>query len=181
MAASSKYKLIIGLGNSGEEYLDTYHNAGFLFIDYLKRRLEISTEGTTTIGRKKVFHFMKTPTIVLIKPITYMNESGNAVKKILEYYNISPRETLIVHDDSDIEIGNYKISEERGSAGHKGVESIVSSLGTNDLVRLRLGIRKNVKSGKRLKAEDLVLKNISKADFLLLEKVFEKATQEIIG
>ena len=152
-----KPKIVIGLGNPGEEYEKTYHNVGFLFIKYLINKKPTNSE--------------------LIKSDVYMNESGKFVAKIMQKTGVKPEELLVVHDDSDIELGKYKLSFGRGSAGHKGAESIIKSLGTKNFWRLRIGIRK-VSSIKyqvlRKKAEEFVLRKISKADLEILNQVFWK-------
>lgn len=168
-------KLIVGLGNPDEEYANTYHNAGFLFVDYL--------------NKQQLAHNKQQ----VLKTDTYMNESGKFVAKMLKKTGAKPEEILLVHDDSDIEIGNYKISFSRGSAGHHGVESVIKSLKTKNFWRLRIGIRpalrlmlqrgEPLKSKKksglpaeahRAKAGEFVLKKISKKDLEIFEKVFEE-------
>lgn len=151
-----KPQLIIGLGNPGKQYEKTYHNAGFLFIQYLMDKKPANSE----------FRIQNSE---LLKSDVYMNESGKFVAKILKKHGVKPKEILIVHDDSDIELGKYKISFGRGSAGHRGVESIIKSFGTKNFWRLRIGIRKTAKE----KAGELVLKKISKKDWEILEKVFQ--------
>ena len=151
-----KPRLIIGLGNPGKQYEKTYHNAGFLFIQYLMDKKPANSE----------FRIQNSE---LLKSDVYMNESGKFVAKILKKHGVKPKEILIVHDDSDIELGKYKISFGRGSAGHRGVESIIKSFGTKNFWRLRIGIRKTAKE----KAGELVLKKISKKDWEILEKVFQ--------
>jgi len=158
--------LIIGLGNPGKKYEKTYHNAGFLFIDYLTGKNPADD-------------------LILLKPTTFMNESGKSVKEALKRFSVKPEEILVVHDDSDIELGKYKISFGRNSAGHRGVESIIKSIGTKNFRRLRIGIGKisNIKKDppgilrkqklKRMKAGELVLKKINKKDWGILEKVFQ--------
>ncbi|MBI5306200.1 peptidyl-tRNA hydrolase [Candidatus Wolfebacteria bacterium] len=161
-------KLIIGLGNPDEKYEKTCHNAGFLFIDYLNNQQPIK--------------------IKTLKSDVFMNESGIFIAKIIKKTKLKPEEILIIHDDSDIELGKYKFSFGRGSAGHNGVESIIKSLKTKNFWRLRIGIRPKVSNIKdqvsrkkaglpaetqRAKAGDFVLKKINKKDFDVLEKVFE--------
>lgn len=148
-------KLIIGLGNPEKKYENTYHNVGHLFVDYLAGEALKSDE--------------------------YMNESGKYVAKMVKKFGVKPEELLIVHDDSDIEIGNYKITPPgHGAAGHHGVESIQQHLKTNDFSRLRIGIRPKQAEGEaRMKALDFVLKKISPADKKLLEKAFEEARAEL--
>jgi len=162
-------KLIIGLGNPGKEYEKTYHNAGFLFIDSLIEKIPD--------------YKLQTTNYKLFKSDVYMNESGGFVAKTLKKRGIKPKEILIVHDDSDIEIGKYKISFGRGSAGHNGVESIIKSLKTKNFWRLRIGIRHGLTQNKRgpirKKASEMVLKKISKKDLEILEDVFKETAQKI--
>lgn len=155
-------KLIIGLGNPGTIYKDTYHNAGFLFVDYL-------TKTQPSLNSQPLAP-------ALIKSAVYMNESGNFVKKIIKESKTKPRELLIVHDDADIPLGKYKFSFGSGSAGHKGVESIIKALGTKDFWRLRIGIRKQ-ELGIRQKAENFVLKKVSRTNKKILENLFEQITK----
>ena len=178
-------KLIIGLGNPGKEYERTYHSAGFLFVDYLIKNPSISN-----------FHPPASGGGLISKPLksdVYMNESGKFVKKALQKYQIKPEEILITHDDSDIEIGKYKISFGRGSAGHNGVESIIKALKTKNFWRLRVGIRKKTglpadlsakaqratAEARQVKAGEIVLKKISKKDLEILEDVFKKSLENL--
>lgn len=144
-----KPRLIIGLGNPGKEYEKTYHNVGFLAVDFFAKNPPISK---------------------LLKSNVYMNESGKFVVKTIKKIKAKPEELLIVHDDSDIELGKYKISFGRGSAGHRGIQSIIDSLKTKNFRRLRIGIRK--KAGE--KAEKFVLKKISKNDLKVFKKLFSE-------
>lgn len=152
------FKLIVGLGNPDKKYENTYHNAGFLFIDFLKKKPQIAK---------------------ILKSTEYMNESGKFVAKELKRSGARPEELLIVHDDSDIALGNYKLSFARGAAGHHGIESVMASIKKNNFWRLRIGIRpQNEKV--RQKSEKFVLKKISAADKEVLEEVFAKAAAEIL-
>ncbi|OIO49204.1 MAG: hypothetical protein AUJ39_01480 [Parcubacteria group bacterium CG1_02_42_13] len=173
--ASSKYKLILGLGNSGKDYEHSYHNAGFLFLDSLLGELKLK--------RVKSFAYAKIDGATIVKPLTFMNESGKAVKQAIKYFRLQPEEIVIVHDDSDVQLGKYKLSISRGSAGHRGVESIIKSLGTKNFARLRIGIRSEANPPslklRRARAGDFVLKKISKRDYMLLNSAFEKIAKEI--
>lgn len=117
-------KLIIGLGNPGTKYEKTRHNIGFMVLDVLIKNEQFDS--------KKV---------KLIKPQTFMNNSGQEVKKITDYYKIPAKNIIIIHDDIDLPLGEIKIQQNRSSAGHKGVQSIIDSLGTKDFTRMRIGIR----------------------------------------
>lgn len=163
-----QFKLIIGLGNSGEEYQNTYHNVGYLFVDYLRKaKPEYAAEKTDG----------------------YMNESAVSVKKIMRRRNAALEATLIAHDDSDLFIGDCKLSFDRGSAGHKGVQNIMDTLKSKKFWRLRIGIRPKPTTNndleeaglsagaRRAKAGEFVLKHISAADKKNLAGVFEQAAQ----
>lgn len=171
-------KFIIGLGNPDGKYRNTYHNVGRLFVDLLAQKLgaqEIET------GIIKAFKLSSVKSLTLLKPELYMNESGLAIKKALEKLNLGPESFLIVHDDSDIEIGNWKFSFDKGSAGHKGVESVIKALKTKKFWRLRIGIRPKQKGdSRRLKAEEFVLKNIPPSEKKKIYSTLEALTEKII-
>jgi len=166
MEARNSYKAIIGLGNPDKKYYDTYHNVGFLFIDFLKNNrdsFEISTPNTK-ISKSDVF----------------MNESGKYVKKNAKKYGAKPIDLLIVHDDSDIYLGDYKLSFDKNSAGHKGIDSIITNLKSKKFWRLRIGIRPKEREGQeRLKAEKFVLKKISASNKKAIESAFSKIANNL--
>lgn len=155
MKINPEIKLIIGLGNPGKEYEKTYHNAGFLAVDFLTENL---------------------PDFKFLKSDIFMNQSGDFVKKAIKKYKIKPEELMIAHDDGDIELGKCKISFNRGSAGHKGVESIIKSLKTKNFYRLRIGTRPKVflRRNKRIKAGSFALKKISAENLKIFEGVFKE-------
>ncbi|MDD5430813.1 MAG: aminoacyl-tRNA hydrolase [Candidatus Pacebacteria bacterium] len=173
------FKHVIGLGNPDPKYKNTYHNAGFMAIDFLTKNAETNWQKASTGN----FEFLKIDDVIFIKTLTFMNESGKAVKSSVKYFKIKPEEILIIHDDSDIFLGNYKISYDSGAAGHHGIESVQKELKTKNFWRLRIGIRPQPKSAtaKRLKAELFVLKKIIPANKKTLEKVFEDISPKITG
>lgn len=189
---STKIKLIIGLGNPESKFQNTYHNAGHLFVDYLA---ELLTAPKFKKQRLKHFEFSKTTNQALIKTTTHMNNSGSVVKESLQFFSTQPEETVVAHDDSDIMLGNYKIEFGRGTAGHRGIESIVKALRTKNFWRLRIGVRKsNVKgpakggtrqgwqrSDIRLKAGDFVLKKISSANKKILDETFQEIGKKLLA
>ncbi len=185
-----KVKLIIGLGNPGEKYAATYHNVGQLFISYIIQHETWSIKYRSFLASRLMFRDSRQrrgspgaarSMIYIVKPLTFMNESGKAVKSALKYFGLKPENLLVIHDDSDIELGKYKLSFGQSSAGHKGIESIIKLLGAKNFWRLRIGIRQDAElrgqsqreSVSRMKAGDLVLKKIKKDDRLTLQKVFE--------
>ena len=149
-------KTIIGLGNPDAEYESTYHNVGHQFLDFIKKdeKLKIKSEK-------------------LVKTDVYMNESGKFVKEALKNHKAKPDSLLIVHDDSDIALGKYKLSFARNAGGHRGVQNIIDQLKTNAFWRLRIGIRP-LREKVRAKADELVLKKISPANRKKLEGVFKE-------
>ncbi|MBI2506822.1 MAG: aminoacyl-tRNA hydrolase [Candidatus Colwellbacteria bacterium] len=179
-------KLLIGLGNPGPEYESTYHNVGHLFIDSLAGE-------TIKFKRGKQFEYIdgkaqiaKGKEPVLIKSLNFMNQSGEAVAAAKKHFKVKSQEILIVHDDSDIALGRFKLSFGRGSAGHQGVESIIKSLKTNRFHRLRIGIRPPIKANlpavaRRAKAGELVLRKISAADRETLKKLFEEIKASLLA
>ncbi|MCX4314324.1 MAG: aminoacyl-tRNA hydrolase, partial [Clostridia bacterium] len=134
-------KLVVGLGNPGNEYKDTYHNVGFIALDRLASRLvapdfafdkksDSLLSDVVVCGEK----------VLLCKPQTFMNLSGDAVSRLSRYYKIAPRDILVMYDDIDIAIGTVR-ARESGSAGtHNGMRDIVGKLGSTDFARVRIGI-----------------------------------------
>lgn len=134
-------KLIVGLGNKGSEYAHTRHNIGFEFIDYLaaKHRFQVSAKNSLANFAEKSFDSIDT---VIIKPLTYMNLSGDAVKFFAGKYKVVPTNILVIHDDIDIPPYKIKIKTGGGDGGHNGIRSIVERLETKDFPRVRIGVGK---------------------------------------
>ena len=167
-------KLLVGLGNPGVEYENTYHNVGQLFVDDLAGE-------SAKFKKEKYFEYQRWRKPILVKTLTFMNQSGVAVLAAKNYFNSKPNEILIIHDDSDISLGGFKLSFGRGSAGHQGIESIIKFLRTNKFYRLRIGIRPMQKAGlpaevrqRRTKAGKLVLKKIPTSERKVLKNLFRR-------
>lgn len=202
------YKLILGLGNPRTEYHNTYHNAGALAVAWLAKHNPRASSllhqdfgeqaGNKTIFahlKGKHFSFAKGKDYVLAVPTTFMNESGIAAHEALKFFKLKPEELCVIHDDSDIELGKYKVSVGRGSAGHHGVDSIVGALKTNAFTRIRIGIRPKINLDlrlrgddkkncgndiKRKKASEFVLAHISKKNLTELYGVFAEIKENVI-
>ena len=129
--------LIVGLGNPGKEYEKTPHNMGFWVLDYFKERYLPSKDW----ARGRTLIYLATEELTLIKPLQYMNRSGLPIKNYMEIKGISPENLWVVHDEFDLLWGEIKIDFDRSSAGHKGVQSIIDALGTQDFWRVRVGVR----------------------------------------
>ncbi|MEY4731202.1 MAG: hypothetical protein RL681_148 [Candidatus Parcubacteria bacterium] len=164
-------KLIACLGNPGDEYRRTYHNAGALFAEYIQRT---ATDAPQRTGHTALYTLFRLDTRWIVIPRTFMNESGRAVRAALSARHMHPEELLVAHDDSDIPLGEFKLAFGRGAAGHNGIASIIAALGTNRFWRLRIGIRHH--PGK---AGSFVLRPMSNAARETLYSVFGDAYKKL--
>ncbi len=170
--------LIVGLGNPGKKYKNTRHNVGFIALDEITKNPKFQmTNDQSNLNVKISKGTINDQKVVLAKPQTFMNESGRAVKKIIEHWKLKIENLIIIHDDIDIPLGKIKVSVGRGSAGHKGVESIIKTLGTKDFTRIRIGICPL--SGKPKDVENFVLKNFTAKELPLLKQGINQAATQI--
>lgn len=135
--------ILAGLGNPEFEYIGTRHNIGFDFINFLSKKLKIKIEKIkwkAEIGEGFIYYEDKKEEILLVKPITYMNLSGEAILDIVSNLKVDLKKLIVIHDDMDLPIGGVHFIFNRGDGGHKGVKSIVEKLKTNEFYRLRFGI-----------------------------------------
>lgn len=174
------YKLLMGLGNPGDEYADTYHNVGALALDAIREKIEASEGPLHFRKHGDLFEYAKTAGAILARSLVYMNESGRAVKEAARAFDVAPEAIAILHDDSDLPIGEYKMLSGQNAAGHHGVESTIAALDSKEFMRVRIGIR-SPNERVRKKAGDFVLKPISAADKKTLEGVFERIFAELFG
>lgn len=170
--------IIVGLGNPGEEFKTTRHNVGFMALDKIKEKIDFPD---FILSRKFQAEISEGSwdgdKVVLAKPQTFMNGSGKSVKSLIEYYKPSEDSLVVIHDDIDILIGKVKFSKDSGSAGHKGVQSIIDLLGRKNFARLRIGILPL--KGKPEKTEEFVLKKFSQNEKEMIEKITEFMSEEI--
>ncbi len=168
-------RVIFGLGNPGIQYRDTRHNLGFMVVDRLSElhKIELTTFshhgwlGEGSLVRKK---------ILLVKPLTFVNEAGKSVAEIRRAYGLSPQDILIINDDADLELGKLRISEKGGDGGHKGLRSIIQCLGTQEIPRLRVGI------GRPQEDEDLtefVLGEFTSQEKKIVKDAVERAAEAV--
>lgn len=159
-------KLIVGLGNPGREYENTRHNIGFQTIDKFAQKLGISIT-------KSKFNGLYIETLVdgekaiLLKPQSYINLSGEVIRKFVDFYKIPVSDILIIHDDLDLAVGTYKIKQKGSSGGHNGLKNIELHLGTQEYKRIKIGISNN----KMMDTKDYVLGRLSREEKKLLEEV----------
>lgn len=132
-------KLVVGLGNPGREYKNTRHNVGFMVLDNYLGKVDWKSKMESFCYLTEI----NNEQILFVKPLTYMNLSGLAVSKIVNFYKIDIKDILIIQDDLDMDIGKYKIKRNSSSGGHNGIKSIISELHTEEFARLKIGISKN--------------------------------------
>jgi PTH1 family peptidyl-tRNA hydrolase len=132
-------RLIIGLGNPGRQYAITRHNIGFMLIDLLANTFRASSLPANKWSQLRRAN-IRGEQVLLVQPQTYMNRSGIAVKEVVDQYQTSPEHLIVIYDDLDLEVGRLRIRSRGGHGGHKGVESIIEHLETNEFTRLRFGI-----------------------------------------
>ena len=176
-------KAIIGLGNPGKKYYHTRHNVGRLMIDYIYEHwLKDLDFSNWTINKKFQAGICEGQVdgqkIVLIKPLTMMNNSGQAVQALMAYYKIAPQDLLVIHDEVDLPFGEYKIQSNISSAGHNGIKSIIQMIDSQDFTRIRIGIAKANKQ-KQGETSNFVLNNFSFMEKLKLKEVKKKILEVI--
>ncbi len=162
--------IIVGLGNPGEKFNHTPHNAGFEALDFFATKnefpkFEFSKKYNALICEKE--------NVLLIKPQTFMNESGRTVSS----FKFQASSLIVIHDDIDLPIGKIKISAGSGAGGHKGVDSIINNLGTKDFARIKIGVCPL--TGKPEKVEEFVIKKFSKEEQELLQPVISKTSDAL--
>ncbi len=173
---SPQIKLIAGLGNPGPDYRKTRHNLGFRVVDHLAHKFKIGlTVSTPSLesGQGKI----KDLAVCVLKPQGYMNRSGPPVNAFLEKFCISYREILVIHDDIDLEFGRLKIKKKGGDGGHRGIRSMIDTLGTGDFARLRLGIGR---SGEDVDVVDHVLGQFNDRETENLEEFIDRASEAAV-
>ena len=168
-------RVIAGLGNPGEKYAKTRHNLGFMTIDLLAEKYDIrisrarfrSLTGEGTIEGERV---------LLLKPMTYMNLSGEAIRPACDYYKIDPQDLLVIYDDVDIPLGSIRLRKSGSAGTHNGMRSVVTHLGNGDFPRIRIGIGSGDPSGNRDLIEH-VIGSVGKEEQVILKESVEKAAE----
>ncbi len=187
-------KLIVGLGNPGDKYQSTRHNVGFMVLDSFLKDMESVKNSNWTQEKKlkslvNILDFkIKTgekEKVILVKPLTYMNNSGMAVSLITQFYKIKPVDVWVVHDEIDLPLGYMKIRFGGGTAGHHGVESVMESLGTDKFWRFRLGIgasktKDSMARHKFKNTEDFVIDNFSTHELRTAKHLIKRGVESLI-
>lgn len=179
-------KIIVGLGNPGEKYNSTRHNIGFAMLDKIQAEF-----GFPAFAFNKKFNAeissgdyqLQTTNhkLILVKPQTFMNLSGESVRAILDFYKLTPEDIVVIQDDIDIEIGTFKLASDSRSAGHNGVQNIIDQLGTQKFIRLRIGVGATTtdEPACRLGAHEFVLGRFSKEEIEKIDHLSEEILEAI--
>jgi PTH1 family peptidyl-tRNA hydrolase len=169
--------MIVGLGNPGREYQDTRHNIGFKLVDEITKELglEFSRTQAKALITKGIHQGNR---IILIKPQSFMNKSGHAVHSLLNFYKLKRNHLLVVYDDVDLSFGLIRLKPSGGSAGHRGVESIINQLGSQEFPRLRFGVGRPPGSKQ---AANYVLKPFNKLETEFLPQLMEDAVKAALA
>jgi len=183
-------RIIVGLGNPGDKYKRTRHNAGFLAVDDIAKKHN-SSWALNKKFKAEICEFKDGgEATILVKPETFMNKSGEAVAAVLNYYHLLPKRLgfiavrdadltgilTVIHDDLDIEMGEYKVSVGSRSAGHRGVQDIIDHIKTKNFKRVRIGIR--TQALERIPADKFVLQKFSPAELEAVSPLIEKIANE---
>ncbi|MCK4918030.1 MAG: aminoacyl-tRNA hydrolase [Candidatus Omnitrophica bacterium] len=164
-------KIIFGLGNPGQKYSENRHNLGNMIVDEFVKihRLKYKVSFRLNVLIAKLF--FGNEEILLVKPGTYMNNSGSCVARVLAKYKVDPKDSLVIYDEVDLDLGDIRFRQKGSCAGHRGMVSIVNSIGTEYINRLRVGVGKN-NSGE---LADYVLSNFSRDEKKILVEVIDKS------
>lgn len=187
-------KMIVGLGNPGSKYNDTKHNIGFMAVDRIVKDLDVNFTEDKNFKAEIGSDFINGEKIYFIKPTTFMNNSGIAVKALLTYYNISIKDMIIIYDDLDMEVGKIRFRQKGSAGGHNGIKSIIAHLGTQEFDRIKVGIGRpngrmtviNHVQGKFDKNDEIMILNtLDKVDnavnYYLQTNDFQKTMQKYNG
>lgn len=152
-----RMKIIVGLGNPGKQYEATRHNIGFHVIDELSKRLDIPLTQSKFNGMYGIGH-VGTEKVMLLKPLTYMNLSGECIVPMMDYYEVNDDEIVVIYDDLDLQVGKLRLRQKGSAGGHNGIKSIIQHLGSQEFNRIRIGVDRPENG---MKVPDYVLSNFS--------------------
>ncbi len=174
-------KLIAGLGNVGDKYLFTRHNIGFMALDFFRELNDIGENFKFDLGDEFNGHILKTnilgESIILVKPDTFMNLSGECIRKVFDFYKLDVKDILVVYDDISLNLGTLRFRSSGSDGGHNGIKNIIKMLGTNKFDRLKLGIGPQLPNQK---SESFVLANFSSEQLDVVKKVCKIANEAIL-
>lgn len=169
-------KMIVGLGNPESKYNDTKHNIGFMAVDRIVKDLDVNFTEDKNFKAEIGSDFINGEKIYFIKPTTFMNNSGIAVKALLTYYNISIKDMIIIYDDLDMEVGKIRFRQKGSAGGHNGIKSIIAHLGTQEFDRIKVGIGR---PNGRMTVINHVLGKFDKNDEIMILNTLDKVDNAV--
>ncbi|EPU35679.1 aminoacyl-tRNA hydrolase [Streptococcus agalactiae] len=169
-------KMIVGLGNPGSKYNDTKHNIGFMAVDRIVKNIDVNFTEDKNFKAEIGSDFINGEKIYFIKPTTFMNNSGIAVKALLTYYNISIKDMIIIYDDLDMEVGKIRFRQKGSAGGHNGIKSIIAHLGTQEFDRIKVGIGR---PNGRMTVINHVLGKFDKNDEIMISNTLDKVDNAV--
>lgn len=161
-------KLVVGLGNKGREYENTRHNMGFMLVDRYLKDKNITDKFKEKFNAIYIETTINNEKVIFIKPMTYMNNSGIAVRAFVDFYKLNSEDILVISDDLDLDLGKFRLRRNGSSGGHNGLKSIISHLGTDNFKRLRIGI-----SNDKDDVINYVLSKFSKKELNEIDTMFD--------
>lgn len=164
-------KLIVGLGNPGKTYDKTKHNIGFEVIDELASRWNAPLLQSKFKGAFSTIH-RNGEKVILLKPLTYMNLSGESIRPLMDYYDIEIEDVVVIYDDLDLPMGSLRLRQKGSAGGHNGIKSTIAHLGTPNFNRIRIGINRPPQG---MKVPDYVLSRFSNEDWTTMQDVVKKS------
>ena len=182
-------KLIIGIGNPDEQYKETRHNVGFMLVDYIAKKndcddFEFNKKLDALVAKCK----LEKGSVILAKPQTYVNKTGVSAAQLKNFYKVKPEQILVIQDDLDVPFGNTKLSFEKNSGGHRGVESVMKALKTKKFYRLRIGLAKSALQKARQQTDKrrdefvmkFVLSKFSPSEQDEIKKIFKEGYEKLL-
>lgn len=168
-------KLIVGLGNPGKDYQNTRHNAGFICLNNFLDKYNINLKMDKSFNGLMANEFVFDKKVIFLEPQTYMNLSGEAVAKVIDYYKVDLADVLVIYDDMDIPFNSLRLRESGSAGGHNGMKNIILHLATYNIKRVRVGISNH----DDMDAKDYVLGHFSKEDLKVLDDIKNRVTEII--
>ena len=176
-------KLIVGLGNPGKDYQKTRHNLGFMVLDALQKKLKASGISSWELSKKFNAEIcgltLNNEKIILAKPMTFMNNSGEAIQLIAHFYKLTLADLIVVQDDKDLKLGDLRVQTNRSDAGHNGIKSIIQHLKSQNFTRVRLGVAVDNEKKMRDTAK-FVLNKFGLLERKKVEEIINQSTEEIM-
>lgn len=165
-------KLIVGLGNPGKQYEQTRHNVGFMVVDKLSKELSIPLDRTKFNGIYGIGH-VSGEKVILLKPLTYMNLSGECIRPLMDYYEINDDEMVVIYDDLDLPVGKIRLRTKGSAGGHNGIKSMILHLGTQQFNRIRVGVDR---PHNGMKIADYVLADFTRDEEQGINEAIDRTT-----